>query len=68
MRQRVTREQVEQFIAAFAGSKTAAGIYLVGGVTAVLLGWRDSSLWQTTQTLNYLLTENCSISLYRRLI
>src|SRR5690349_15157825 len=44
MRQKVTSDRIKQFIAAFAGSKTTARIYLVGGATAVLLGWRDSTV------------------------
>jgi len=44
MRQRVTRLRLEQFMSAFAGSKTPARIYLVGGATAVLFDWRDSTV------------------------
>jgi hypothetical protein len=44
MRQRVTRERIEQFMAAFVGGKSPARIYFVGGATAVLLEWRDSTV------------------------
>ena len=44
MRQRVTRDRIEQFMAAFARAKTATRIYLVGGASAVLLHWRDSTI------------------------
>ena len=44
MRQRVTRDRIEQFMAAFADGKTPARIYLVGGATAVLFEWRDSTV------------------------
>ena len=44
MRQRVTRLRLEHFMSAFAGSKTPARIYLVGGATAVLFDWRDSTV------------------------
>src|SRR5262249_1287933 len=44
MRQRVTRDKIEQFISAFSGLRTPARIYLVGGATAVLLKWRESTV------------------------
>jgi len=44
MRQRVTRDRIEQFLSAIAGGKTSARIYLVGGATAVLFDWRDSTI------------------------
>ena len=44
MRQRVTRDRIEQFMSAVAGGKTPARIYLVGGATAVLFEWRDSTV------------------------
>ena len=44
MRQKVTRDLIQQFMAAFANGRTPARIYLVGGVTAVLFDWRDSTV------------------------
>jgi len=40
----VTRDRLEQFMASLAGGRTSARVYLVGGATAVLLGWRDSTV------------------------
>ncbi|HEY6247630.1 MAG TPA: DUF6036 family nucleotidyltransferase [Pyrinomonadaceae bacterium] len=44
MRQRVTRDRLERFMAAFADGTIPARIYLVGGATAVLFNWRDSTV------------------------
>ena len=44
MRQKVTRDRIQQFMAAFDDAKTPARIYLVGGATAVLFDWRDSTV------------------------
>ena len=45
MRQPVTAARVEEFMKALgSGVKTPARVFLVGGATAVLLGWRDSTI------------------------
>lgn len=45
MRQKVTAERVGEFMLALAsGITTASRVFLVGGATAVLLGWRDSTV------------------------
>ena len=45
MRQKVNASQIERFMNALAeGSKTDAHVYLVGGATAVLMGWRQSTI------------------------
>jgi hypothetical protein len=45
MRQPVTAARVEEFMKALGSRvKTPARVYLVGGATAVLLGWRDSTI------------------------
>ena len=45
MRQPVTVARVEEFMRALgSGVKSPARIFLVGGATAVLLGWRDSTI------------------------
>ena len=44
MRQRVTRDRLERFMAAFADGTIPVRIYLVGGATAVLFNWRDSTV------------------------
>jgi hypothetical protein len=45
MRQPVTAARVEEFMKALGrGVKSPARIFLVGGATAVLLGWRDSTI------------------------
>ena len=45
MREKITAERLEKFMQAVgrAGKKTAR-IYLVGGATAVLLGWRETTI------------------------
>lgn len=44
MRDLATRARVEQFLAALAESATApTTVFLVGGATAVLVGWRDTT-------------------------
>jgi hypothetical protein len=49
MRQKVTRDRILQFVAAFDDAKTPARIYLVGGVTAVLFDWRESTVIRTSK-------------------
>ncbi|HBB87550.1 MAG TPA: hypothetical protein DC047_08045 [Blastocatellia bacterium] len=45
MRQRVTAKRMDEFMLALAtGITTASRVFLVGGATAVLLGWRDSTV------------------------
>jgi hypothetical protein len=45
MRQPVTTETLSVFMKALAaGTNTASRVYLVGGATAVLLGWRTSTI------------------------
>jgi hypothetical protein len=45
MRQKVDASQIGRFMSALAqGSKTEARVYLVGGSTAVLMGWRQSTI------------------------
>jgi hypothetical protein len=45
MRNRVNIERVEQFMNALAqGAKSAASVYLVGGASAVLFSWRESTV------------------------
>ena len=45
MRQKVTASRLHDFIKALGGvARTPVRIYLVGGATAVLLGWRDSTI------------------------
>lgn len=45
MRQPVTRARVEEFMKALgSGVSSPARVFLVGGATAVLLGWRDSTI------------------------
>jgi uncharacterized nucleotidyltransferase DUF6036 len=45
MRQPVTAARVEEFMKALgSGVKSPARVFLVGGATAVLLGWRDSTI------------------------
>jgi hypothetical protein len=45
MRQPVTSPLLQQFMAALGAAVTApARIYVVGGATSVLLGWRDSTI------------------------
>lgn len=45
MRKPVTAVRVEEFMKALgSGVKSPARIFLVGGATAVLLGWRDSTI------------------------
>ncbi len=45
MRQPVTAARVEEFMKALgSGVKSAARVFLVGGASAVLLGWRDSTI------------------------
>ena len=45
MRQPVTAARVEEFMKALGhGVKGPARVFLVGGATAVLLGWRDSTI------------------------
>jgi hypothetical protein len=49
MRQKVTRDRILQFMAAFDDAKAPARIYLVGGVTAVLFDWRESTVIRTSK-------------------
>jgi hypothetical protein len=45
MRQKVTAARLQEFMKALASGQTSpARIFLVGGATAVLLGWRDSTI------------------------
>ncbi len=45
MRQRVNRQRLEQFLHALAAEANQhADVYLTGGATAILLGWRDSTI------------------------
>ena len=45
MRQKVTAERLEEFMRALGSGVTeAARVYLVGGASSVLLGWRDSTI------------------------
>ena len=45
MRQPVTAARVEEFMKALgSGARNPARVFLVGGATAVLLGWRDSTI------------------------
>jgi hypothetical protein len=45
MRKPVTAARVDEFMKALgSGASSAARIFLVGGVSAVLLGWRDSTI------------------------
>jgi len=45
MRQKVDRERLDQFLHALAAATDEhADVYLTGGATAVLLGWRDSTI------------------------
>lgn len=45
MRQPVTAARVKEFMKALgSGVKSPARVFLVGGATAVLLGWRDSTI------------------------
>ena len=45
MRQKVTAARLEEFMKALGSGVTeAARIYLVGGASSVLLGWRDSTI------------------------
>ncbi len=45
MRQKVTAPRLQDFIKALGGAATTpVRIFLVGGTTAVLLGWRDSTI------------------------
>src|SRR6266550_6832403 len=45
MRQRVTAKRMDELMLALAsGITTASRVFLVGGATAVLLGWRDSTV------------------------
>jgi hypothetical protein len=45
MREKVTATRLEEFMKALgSGVKEAARVYLVGGASAVLLGWRDSTI------------------------
>lgn len=45
MRQKVTAPRLEEFMKALASGVTeAARVYLVGGASSVLLGWRDATL------------------------
>jgi len=45
MRQKVTALMLEQFMKSLgAAVKSEARVYLVGGATAVLMGWRDSTI------------------------
>jgi hypothetical protein len=45
MRQKVTAPRLQDFIKALGGAATTpVRIFLVGGATAVLLGWRDSTI------------------------
>ena len=45
MREQLTAESLQSFIKALAGfAREPARVYLVGGATAVLLGWRTSTI------------------------
>ena len=45
MRQKVTAPRLEEFMKALASGVTAATrVYLAGGASAVLLGWRESTI------------------------
>jgi hypothetical protein len=45
MRQPVTSDKIQEFIKALAaGAATPGRVYLVGGATSVLLGWRQSTI------------------------
>lgn len=45
MRQALTAENLQAFMKALAsGARTSSRIYLVGGATAVLLGWRSATI------------------------
>lgn len=45
MRHKITASRLQDFMRALSGSATsAARVFLVGGATAVLLGWRDSTI------------------------
>ena len=45
MREKVTAARLEEFMNALGSGVTeAARVYLVGGASAVLLGWRDSTI------------------------
>src|ERR1044072_144028 len=45
MRERVSADSLEQFMKALGrAGRTNARIYLVGGATAVLLGWRQTTI------------------------
>jgi len=45
MRERVSSEALEQFMKALGrAGKTNARVYFVGGATAVLLGWRETTI------------------------
>ena len=45
MRQKVTASRLQEFIKALgSAARTPVRIFLVGGATAVLLGWRDSTI------------------------
>ena len=45
MRQKVTAPRLEEFMKALASGVTeAARVYLVGGASSVLLGWRDATI------------------------
>ena len=45
MREKVSAEAIEQFMKALGrAGRTSARIYFVGGVSAVLLGWRETTI------------------------
>ncbi len=45
MRKQVTLEQIQRFMKALGAAATSPGrVYVVGGATAVLFGWRDSTI------------------------
>jgi len=45
MRQRVDSRRLQQFMKALGtAARTRASVYLVGGATSVLFGWRDSTI------------------------
>ena len=45
MRQKVDQQRLEQFMTAFArGVKIPSRVYFAGGATAVLIGWRESTI------------------------
>ncbi len=45
MRQKVTAARLDEFMKALGSGVTeAARVYLVGGASSVLLGWRDSTI------------------------